>query len=456
MTKPTHRLAFKFSPILWSCFFLTINHVSALQTTCPNPLLSPLSAAPKQSPLLVDDESDSFDIPNLPWTHQPLCSTSFSDIPGEKFCVFSSASYNLGAGVSFLTTPETAAGLVVAIDRAADHWLERRHFKPQEEFQHPDLPYAIISIPGKGKGVIATRKISRFETIMRAFPAVIADNAFFPGEEEGEAGVKFKVTEGGTRKATPAGESVRARGFVKGRKYYQRALEQLGDKQRVLNLARSRKGEMHVLEDVIRTNAFGMTVNGRDCKGLYPEIARMNHACDPNAFPRFTSNDLVMSAVATRDIMPGEEITISYIPLGMPTSYRAKSLGNWHFNCTCALCTAPTEARDASDSRRERLMELFYAMQDSETQYDALVDWTREFIELAQVERLITKIGEYYQVFMKLYYDKGDPESAKKYGEAALYFAEIFSDPEGGFCTSLREDLQVVEKVLAESKAKSG
>ncbi|KAK0668048.1 hypothetical protein QBC41DRAFT_303769 [Cercophora samala] len=454
MAKPKHRL--DLSSTLLSFFSLAINCAQALQTACTNPLLSPLSVPPKQSPLLVEDDSVSLDIPNLPWTHPPLCSTSFSDIPGEKLCVFSSSSYNFGAGVSFLTTPETAAGLVAAADKAADQWAERRHFKPQEEIQHPDLPYAIITIPGKGKGVIATRKINRFETIMRSFPALIADNAFFPREEEEEAGVKFKVTEGGTRKATPVGQSVGAKGFVKARRYYQRALEQLGDKQRVLDLARSRKGEMHVLEDVIRTNAFGMTVNGRDCKGLYPEIARMNHACDPNAFPRFTSKDLVMSAVATRDIMPGEEITISYIPLGMPTSYRAKSLGNWHFNCTCALCTAPAEARDASDSRRERLMELFYAMQDSETQYDALIDWTREFIELAQVERLITKIGEYYQVFMKLYYDKGDPESAKKYGEAALYFAEIFSDPEGGFCTSLREDLQVVEKVLAETKAKSG
>ncbi|KAK4195038.1 hypothetical protein QBC40DRAFT_259412 [Triangularia verruculosa] len=453
MAGPEHHLVFPMR--LLSIFSFSIHLAWALQTTCPNPLLSPLSAPLRKSPLLVDDDSTSFDIPNLPWTHEPLCSTSFSTIPGEKFCVFSSSSYNLGAGVSFLTTPETAAGLVAVINRVADQWADRRHFKPQEEIQHPDLPYAVISIPGKGKGVIATRKINRFETIMRSFPAIIADNAFFPKEEEDEAGVKFKVTEGGTRKATPAGGPDGSKGFVKGRRYYHRALEQLGDRQRVLNLARSRKGEMHVLEDVIRTNAFGMTINGRDCKGLFPEIARMNHACDPNAFPRFTSKDLVMSAVATRDIMPGEEITISYIPLGMPSSYRAKSLGNWHFNCSCALCTAPPEARDASDSRRERLMELFYAMQDSETQYDALIDWTREFIELAQVERLITKIGEYYQVFMKLYYDKGDPESAKKYGQAALYFAEIFSDPEGGFCTSLREDLQVVEKVLAETKAKA-
>lgn len=42
---------------------------------------------------------------------------------------------------------------------------------------------------------------------------------------------------------------------------------------------------------------------------------------------------------------------------------------------------------------------------------------------------------------MKLYYDKGDLESVKKYGEVVLYFVEIFLDFEGGFCISLREDL---------------
>lgn len=53
----------------------------------------------------------------------------------------------------------------------------------------------------------------------------------------------------------------------------QKALDQLPDKERFLSLARSMEDGIHPVEDVIRTNAFGIIVNGRDAKGVYPEIA---------------------------------------------------------------------------------------------------------------------------------------------------------------------------------------
>ena len=136
----------------------------------------------------------------------------------------------------------------------------------------------------------------------------------------------------------------------------------------------------------------------------------------------------------------------------MPTSHRTKTLGNWGFNCTCELCSSPPEARKASDQRRERLVEVYYGMQDDSTDYDTLVTLTREFIQLAQVERLLPKVGEYYQAFMRIYYGFGDVESARRYGEAALKFAEIFSDPDGGFCIGLRRDLRQLDKMLPDKQ----
>lgn len=133
----------------------------------------------------------------------------------------------------------------------------------------------------------------------------------------------------------------------------------------------------------------------------------------------------------------------------MPTSRRIKALENWGFNCTCALCSAPREAREASDYRREHLVEIFYAIQDESTDYDHLVRLTREFIELARAEGLIAKVAEYYAVFMRVYYEAGDLVSAKKYGQAAVRLAEIFYDPEGGFCAGLRGDFSVVESALS-------
>ncbi len=89
-------------------------------------------------------------------------------------------------------------------------------------------------------------------------------------------------------------------------------------------------------------------------------------------------------------------------------------------------------------------------MQDESTGYNALVELTREFIKLAQVERLLAKVGEYYQEFMRIYYGVGDRKTARKYGHAALKFAKIFSDPEGGFCAGIRRDLQQLDRELSE------
>ena len=95
------------------------------------------------------------------------------------------------------------------------------------------------------------------------------------------------------------------------------------------------------------------------------------------------------------------------------------------------------------------MVEAYYAMQDESTSYNALVELTREFINLAQVERLLPKVGEYYQALMRIYYGFGDAETARKYGRASLKFAEIFSDPEGGFCAGIRRDLRQLDEELS-------
>ncbi|KXX72970.1 SET domain-containing protein 5 [Madurella mycetomatis] len=415
----------------FASFLLVISTLAvagAIQTRCPWDPIIPSLRPSGSCGIPVDDDTDGLarENENVPWTQHPYCVAPLSTGSTEKFCVYSSSAFNYGSGVSLITTPRTAASIASEIQDPLPAWRFRRHLAHQGQLgtEVYDLPYAVTPIPGKGLGVVATKHIKQFEVIMTSFPAIIADNEFFPSE--GEAGP------------------------IESPRLFQKALDQLPDKERFLALARSKGDDFHLVEDLIRTNAFGITVGGRDAKGVYPEIARLNHACDPNAFSKFTSRDLTMSAVATRDIMPGEEITISYIPLGMPTSRRHKALRNWGFNCTCDLCSAPSEAREASDRRRGQLFEVYYAIQEESTEYHSLVKLTREFIDLAQKERLIAKMGEYYRVFMGVYFEIGDLVSAKKYGQAALKLAEIFSDPEGVFCTGLRHDLGILERVLSD------
>ncbi|KAK3905518.1 SET domain-protein 5 [Staphylotrichum tortipilum] len=391
--------------------------------------LSPQPLAGKCTPL-VDDHTPATPSASkgIPWTQPLYCATIEV---AEKFCVYSSSTFNDGSGISLIAKPETAAGVVGVIQDPMPAWRSRRHIAPSgcPRIKLDDLSYTVIPVPGKGLGVVATRRITQLETIMTSFPAIIADNELFPSDED----------------ERPA----------RADRLFQRALDQLPDQERFLSLARSKGEGVHPVDDVIRTNAFGITVDGRDMKGLYPEIAEQNwgsRLTPSSAYSRFTTKDLAMSVLATRDIEPGEEITISYVPLGITTTQRTRKLSNWGFNCSCELCSAPPEAREASDQRRERMVEVYYAMQDESTSYNTLVELTREFIKLAQVERLLAKVGEYYQALMRIYYGFGDAETARKYGQASLKFAEIFSDPDGGFCAGIRRDLRQLNEELSERR----
>jgi len=112
------------------------------------------------------------------------------------------------------------------------------------------------------------------------------------------------------------------------------------------------------------------------------------------------------------------------------------------------MCSASEKERNASDWRRERLVKIYDQMHFKGTDYDGLVELTREFVDAVMKERLIPKIGEYYAIFMRIFYSYGDTDSAVKYARTALRYAEVFDDPEGDFCTTLREDLGIMEKEL--------
>ncbi|KAK0638468.1 hypothetical protein B0T16DRAFT_336955 [Cercophora newfieldiana] len=389
----------------------------------------------KTCPSAILDDTTPFPSHNatIPWTQPPYCIIPRSIGSTHKFCIYTSSSYNLGSGLSVLTTPEVAASYASAILDPLPAF-EARHHLAHHGIQSPEqksqLSYEVVPIPGKGLGVVATKHIPQFDIIMVSYPAMIIDNEFLPPDED--------------------------KAPVEGWRAFTKALMGLGDEERFLSMAKSKSGDIHVVEDLVRTNAFGLYTMGRDLKGAYPEVAvgfpesmRMCRDGMTDAascsFPQYRSDDLGMRVIATRDIHPGEEITISYVPLGMPTAYRQRSFSNWSFKCTCALCTAKPEVRDASDARREQLADLYAKMEDSGTSHRQLVALIKEFDEIVDKEGLAVKRGEYYQGFMMFHAARGDWEGALKYGQQSLKYTETFSDPTGGFAGGLRDDVRYLK-----------
>jgi hypothetical protein len=75
---------------------------------------------------------------------------------------------------------------------------------------------------------------------------------------------------------------------------------------------------------------------------LSTNAALFNHSCEPNAclgFPNGPGGEKPMHVVAIRDILPGEEIVISYIRDSYPYLERQATLQHrYSFKCQCTLC----------------------------------------------------------------------------------------------------------------------
>lgn len=165
-----------------------------------------------------------------PWTHQPYC----ADTP---YCVFTNAHFQGPNGVSLITTPES-------IESTLDS-LESTFATPFQRVESAGGPtYEVLDIPGKGKGAVATRAIQRGEKLMIDYAGIIADKTF-PS--------KMKMEQG--------------------RKLLETAVDQLPRGEQILELAMSTDTKTRVVEDLLRTNAFGLTVGGRDVMVLFPEIS---------------------------------------------------------------------------------------------------------------------------------------------------------------------------------------
>ena len=69
---------------------------------------------------------------------------------------------------------------------------------------------------------------------------------------------------------------------------------------------------------------------------LFLAVARFNHSCDPSALN--DADGTVANVRALRDLEEGEEVTISYVPVGWDLARRAQALSTFGFRCRCERC----------------------------------------------------------------------------------------------------------------------
>jgi hypothetical protein len=210
--------------------------------------------------------------------------------------------------------------------------------------------YTIEDVPGKGKGLIATKDIPKGTRIISEKPLLTS------------------------------GQHVADMSHLELRIYEQ-----------VCTLSTSQQHTFHSLSNIyphtnplerwrgiFRTNALPMGPD-LDIGGVFPTASRLNHACAPNAqnFWNDNLNELTIHAVCA--IPAGEEITITYLHAAENQAARQDELRrNFKFECACRLCSLPPDDSRKSDEILDRIHEL-----------DSIIDGSDEIHLVLSAPRLL-------------------------------------------------------------------
>ncbi|KAG6165405.1 hypothetical protein E4U51_004381 [Claviceps purpurea] len=188
--------------------------------------------------------------------------------------------------------------------------------------------YTVQDIPGRGKGVVAARKIPKGTRIMSEEPLM-----------------RLPKNENNTMSPL----AIR----------YQ--LEALSEEQQDAFMSlHNAHSFQHLPEQYVRifqTNCLPM--DDVDEIAIFLEAARINHDCDYNAGSSWNDNIKRHVVHVLRDIQPGEEITISYHTPVRTRDARLEALKkSFNFTCVCRLCSLPDEQSQARDRKLEKLSRL--------------------------------------------------------------------------------------------------
>ncbi|PSS28173.1 hypothetical protein M430DRAFT_32646 [Amorphotheca resinae ATCC 22711] len=272
--------------------------------------------------------------------------------------------------------------------------------------------WRLETIPGKGKGLVATGDISPGTLILSDAPLITTD----------------------VIKSIESTEQDLARALKALPKESQRAY---------LSLHNNYPGK-NPLSNIVRSNGYPLGP-GSDVGGVFANVSRINHSCRPNAKHSWNPTLQKQTVYAIRPIAAGEELSLSYLS-GGTYSERQEQLKNlFGFSCACELCTLPPDDRRASDNRIRRAQKL----------NESIGDWDKCRYSPAQVLRQGRELMALYREegivddhLPNLYYDifqvcnmHGDQARASAF---ASKYCELKRLSEGPESANVREAMPYV------------
>lgn len=179
MARPDQHVGFTplLLTLLASLMTPSLASTTSFFTQCPNappgPLAkNPITACPLPGLIGVIPELEST---TVQWTYPPRCLGPESLKPNgtRHDCLFTSAEFRNGHGISIIGPASITADLI-----AQGAFIDRPDPPAAVKRQAGKPAYRVVDVPGKGKGVVAARRIKRGEIVMADYPSVLISTGF--------------------------------------------------------------------------------------------------------------------------------------------------------------------------------------------------------------------------------------------------------------------------------------
>uniref|UniRef100_A0AC34G248 SET domain-containing protein n=1 Tax=Panagrolaimus sp. ES5 TaxID=591445 RepID=A0AC34G248_9BILA len=311
-------------------------------------------------------------------------------------------------------------------------YLESKKEKPELDVADYIGPIKVENIPGKGRGIIATKDIKEGTLLA-------VSKAYASGSSQDFSGVMiavdrkrayscaqimqvFKTTEKLSKNPNDA------------KKLYdlsQGDVDMDSEKEEVpygvIDVAKifriSKCNQFADKEDQRKSELSGKNTN---CY-LFILPSYFNHSCMANAHRTFYDDVMVLHAVG--DIKKGEEICLSYFPPSNKYSERKNRCENWNFICCCKLCEV--DSNDAFCESRDEMVNEFsqYASANLNSLPKVIVKGElllKKVVRETYSKRneLYTKLAELLISLAKIYFKNGNSTKSIEYFEEAINIME--------------------------------
>lgn len=311
------------------------------------------------------------------------------------YCVYANAAFADGRGIVIISDGSTAqqvANLPIFTEltdpRASETLL------PLGINTNSNKNFETKVIPGKGRGLVATKSLHRGERIMAHTPAMVISRRFIDDLHKHE---QLRLLLNGITQLPPST-----------RKAFWKQMGQTdGDDQHAV--------------DIIMNNSFDMRLADGHFFGNFPEVSMYNHDCRPNVAFHMDAG-LIHYTHAVKDVPAGGELAISYVDSFRVRSVRRdRAQRNWGFACSCSMCSLPGPLANASDNRLWRIYEVENRIGDFGAGTKVGTDAVELLLSLYRQERLLESHGASVYGLAALNYNGfGKGELATKYALLAL------------------------------------